>query len=205
MGLPAVVALALLRLGWIPRSFQDADPEPIESDAGVAPDQFLNYPHPRREVLKELPFIVLPVGGALLAYFLIPLPVDPYPAYSHALGGVAFGYLLGCGLIWVTRVLGTLAFGKEAIGLGDVHLLGAIGAALGSAPVVLVFFVAPFFGLLGALLVAGIGALLKGQVRIIPYGPYLAAAAILVMTTHGPQEGWLIDHLRLLFETFRIL
>lgn len=200
-----VVALALLHLGWIPRSFQDAHVEPVDSDTPTSPDHFLNYPHPRREVLKEIPFIVLPIGGAILAYFFIPLPFNGYPTYCHGFGGVVFGYLMGCGLIWVTRVLGTLAFGKEAIGLGDVHLLGSIGAVLGGAPVVLVFFVAPFFGLLGALLIAGISALLKGQVRIIPYGPYLAAATLLVMATHGPKEGWLIDHLRLLFEAFRIL
>jgi hypothetical protein len=106
---------------------------------------------------------------------------------------VAGGYLVGGGLVWATRILGTLAFGREAMGMGDVHLLAAIGAALGWHDALAVFLIAPFLGLAFAATVAilatrplawvlgGRFAGARGRLREIPYGPYLAAAAALVV------------------------
>ena len=102
----------------------------------------------------------------------------------HVLGGVLLGYLGGGAVVWVTRVLGTFAFGKEAMGLGDVHLMAAVGAVAGWRVAVLAFFIAPFIGLTWALASAGAQKLLRRQVRIIPYGPHLAIASVLVIVFH---------------------
>ncbi len=61
------------------------------------------------------------------------------------------------------------------------------GRLLGPVDAILVFFLAPFLGLVGALFVAGWSALVKREVQIIPYGPYLAAAAVVVMIFHEPM------------------
>jgi len=42
------------------------------------------------------------------------------PGRRRVLGSM-FGYFIGCTVVWATRLLGTLALGKEAMGLGDVH------------------------------------------------------------------------------------
>jgi leader peptidase (prepilin peptidase)/N-methyltransferase len=94
---------------------------------------------------------------------------------------VAGGYLVGGALVWVTRILGTLAFGKEAMGLGDVHLMAAIGAVLGWPAALATFFLAPFGGLVGAGLLLCLRRVGRRQVRVVPYGPYLALAAVLTM------------------------
>jgi leader peptidase (prepilin peptidase)/N-methyltransferase len=39
--------------------------------------------------------------------------------------GALMGYFAGCTVVWATRIVGTLGFGREAMGLGDVHLMGA--------------------------------------------------------------------------------
>jgi leader peptidase (prepilin peptidase)/N-methyltransferase len=62
------------------------------------------------------------------------------------------------------------------MGLGDVHLLAAVGAVTGWITPSLAFFIAPFFGLLWAL-----KAVLTRRQREIPYGPWLAAASLVVM------------------------
>ena len=176
------VSLTLLLTGVLPRSFSE-DPEHYESDD---PESFIAHPHPRREVLKEVLFL-LPVtlglvGGAVAGANLVWQP----SGWAAALGGAALGYFVGGGLIWGTRVLGTLAFGKEAMGLGDVHLLAAIGAVIGPGDATFAFFFAPFMGLVGAAVTAAIAAIASGRVRVIPYGPYLAAAGVVMLVVREP-------------------
>lgn len=208
------VSLLLLRLGTLPVSFADAEElaeqarkEQEKIGKQVSPDspeQWLAYPHPRREMLKELLFLLPIVAGLGLGYLIAMAAVPPaepvitetimgpvaqieqqLPMWLRVFGGVATGFLVGGGLVWVTRILGTLAFGKEAMGLGDVHLLAAVGAVVGAMDVTVVFFVAPFMGLLAALVLVGVRAITRGEVRVIPYGPYLAAATLLVMAVSG--------------------
>jgi leader peptidase (prepilin peptidase)/N-methyltransferase len=88
-------------------------------------------------------------------------------------------------IIWITRIAGTLALGKVAMGLGDVHLMAAIGAVLGPGPAVVTFFLAPFFGLLVALY-----SLITGRGREIPYGPYLSLAAAVVVLFYPPIRAY---------------
>lgn len=185
-------------------SAPEVNPElghPIEPDAPMPPTQemtatekaemFLTYSHARREVLKEALFVALPIAGFILGAMFMPDLFQPNdadkPVWLMVLGGVATGYLAGGAIVWITRILGTLGFGREAMGLGDVHLLGAIGAVLGPDAAIATFFVAPFLGLAYVVIAIGVSKAFKTrQVKIIPYGPYLAAAAVLVMIAREP-------------------
>jgi leader peptidase (prepilin peptidase)/N-methyltransferase len=187
------VSIALLRLKILQRSFDDDlevqgenDPVPV-------------HPHPRGEIGLEILFL-LPVLAAGAAGYLVwpaaspytaPMACDPMHAGFDTLAGVALGYLVGGGLVWFTRIFGTLAFGREAMGLGDVHLLAAVGAVMGAGDAVLTFFIAPFFGLAAALILAGAARIIRGEVRVIPYGPYLAGAALVVMVFREPLRAFL--------------
>lgn len=143
----------------------------------------------RREILLEflflLPPIVLGIGFAWL--------VHRFPAVAHlwshvtsqrwasALLGSILGALVGGFTVWITRVLGSLAFGREAMGMGDVDLMMGVGAVLGAGPAVVVFFVAPFLGILFA-----VYGLIARRKRELPYGPYLSLAAAVVILLYGP-------------------
>ncbi len=179
------VAMVLLHYGRIPRSFEEVEDELTEP---LAPDEFLDHPHPRREVMKEVVFIAFPTVGAVLGFVLAKYVYhgsEPGPALQ-VLGGILSGFFVGGGIIWLTRIIGTLAFGREAMGLGDVHLLASIGVVLGALDTVFVFFIAPFFGLAAALIMAGLSSLLRGKLRVIPYGPYLAGASLFMMVFREP-------------------
>ncbi|MCI0674280.1 MAG: prepilin peptidase, partial [Phycisphaerales bacterium] len=78
----------------------------------------------------------------------------------------------------------------EAMGLGDVHLLACIGAVLGWFDPILVFFLAPFSGLLWAFVSMGIASVFKRARRELPYGPHLAVATFLVIACR-PGIEWL--------------
>lgn len=162
--------------------------EKSSGDENAAEEQeddelWVECPRPRLMALKEILFLLPVVLGAGIGYIAT---VDTSKLVGlasqwHVLGGVLLGYLVGCGIIWGFRIFGTLLFNKEAMGLGDVHLLGAIGALVGWDGAILVFFIAPFFGLLGAAVLAIYGKLRQGESRMIPYGPSLAAAALIIM------------------------
>jgi len=146
---------------------------------------------PRREVLREVAFLAPAVALAVVAYLLVtgvPAVRAAWAAVTdHARAGrlaahvngflaALFGYLIGGLWIWGTRILGTLAFGKEAMGLGDVHILAAVGAVCGWIVPSIAFFVAPFCGLLWALKLV-----LTRRQRELPYGPWLALATGIVL------------------------
>jgi leader peptidase (prepilin peptidase)/N-methyltransferase len=86
----------------------------------------------------------------------------------------------------LTRILGTLVFGREAMGMGDVHLMAAVGACLGAGAATVAFFLAPFFGL-----VLAVYLLATGTKRELPYGPYLSLATAFVMLFYCPIAAWL--------------
>ncbi len=79
-------------------------------------------------------------------------------------------------LVWSVRIIASNVLRKEAMGFGDVTLLAMIGAFLGWQPCLIIFLVAPFFGL-----IFGLFRFLTRSEREIPYGPFLCLATLLVL------------------------
>jgi len=180
-----VLANVLLRMKLMPRSFDEEPTEVMEEHHEADdPESWLAHPHPRREVSKELIFLALPAAGAVIGWLAAG---EEAGLVYRAFGGAMLGYLAGGLTVWATRILGTLGFGKEAMGLGDVHLMGAVGAVCGWPVAVLAFFVAPFLGLTWTAAAAGLSRMLNREVKMIPYGPHLAAATVVVMIFREPM------------------
>ncbi|MFM9959086.1 MAG: prepilin peptidase [Phycisphaerales bacterium] len=160
------------------------------ANGGSADPVWVQYPHARREMIRELAFLAPPALLAWAAFSLVPGTafgawLEHPPLWLGALGGSILGILIGGGIVWAIRIFGSLAFGKEAMGLGDVHLMAAVGAVLGWIDPLIAFFVAPFFGLGWAILGSVGGRLfpkLGGRLgSALPYGPHLAAATVVVI------------------------
>ena len=180
-----LLSTLLLRLGVFNYSFADYE-EYIKDDAPLA-----EYPHARREMVRELLFL-LPAMIGIVVGFMIGYENGFPSLLVQSICSCLLGYLVAGGLVWAVRIFGSLAFGKEAMGLGDVHLLAAVGAVVGWFDPILIFFIAPFSGLIWA----GISAILAKmgkQRREIPYGPHLAiATVIVVLAMPVVQRGWKI-------------
>jgi leader peptidase (prepilin peptidase)/N-methyltransferase len=156
-----------------------------------------NFNH-RLEAFREIIFLAPIITCSLAAYWIIGNAVSAetqnnfpiqHPVIAGFLGSL-WGYFAGCGIVWFVRIFGTLAFGKEAMGLGDVHLMGAAGAVIGPLFVVLAFFIAPFFGLAWA----GFQMFFK-KIRQIPYGPFLSLGIFVVIILHD----WILNHIGFYF------
>ena len=113
------------------------------------------------------------------------IDLSQIPVVSGLCGSI-YGYFIGGAIVWATRILGTFAFGKEAMGLGDVHLMAAAGAVVGPDLVVVAFFLAPFSGLIWA----GFQMFFKKN-RQIPYGPFLSLGVFAVMILHNEIRDYL--------------
>jgi leader peptidase (prepilin peptidase)/N-methyltransferase len=196
-GVGMIISLTLLWTGVLKRSFADEAPLLEKDQADIPEDQRPDaWPkwrirqEMRREIVFLLPPMVLALGFALAVTQLWPvrmwwIGVSENTYVSGFLGSL-FGALIGGGVVWFFRIAGSYGFGREAMGLGDVHLMFGVGAIIGAGASVVAFFIAPVFGLGIAL----IQLLTKGR-REIPYGPYLSLATLAVMLFYTPIREYL--------------
>jgi len=194
----------LLRTRVLKRSYEQAVAENKDAailddtgrPAGPGPFDEPQFNH-RLEAFREIVFLLPIILCAAVASLILGSSgrvgtwwndLLAHPVIRGLLGSV-FGYFVGCATVWATRILGTLGLGKEAMGLGDVHLMGAAGAVVGPVMVVIAFFIAPFFGLGWALF-----HLISKKIHQLPYGPFLSLAVLTVMIFHD----WIVDRVNLM-------
>jgi leader peptidase (prepilin peptidase)/N-methyltransferase len=128
------------------------------------------------------------IGGMIIGpilSFLIPALHGTdfhWIALVRSLVGLAFGFCL----LWSVGFFGKLVFKKDAMGFGDVKLMGALGAFLGFESIVFIVFVS---SLLGSII--GVSLIAMGQKEWqsrLPFGPYIALAALIWVL--GGYEWW---------------
>ena len=146
--------------------------------AGLVLGTFVDFEHmiiPDRVTLGGI------VAGLALSLVVPSLHQQtlPWKGLLHAGIGAAVGW----GILWAVAFLGRLAFKKDAMGFGDVKLMGAIGAFMGWKAVLFTLVGSSFAGsIVGITLVLIHGRKMQSR---IPYGPYLALAAV-VWVFWGP-------------------
>lgn len=148
-----------------------------------------------RRVIREFcrpPLGVIAWGGAVAISAVWLWGTVAWMGLLTALVGLA----MSGALVWIVRIVGSAALGREAMGFGDVTLMMMVGTFLGWQACVIVFFVAPFAGLIGGLL-----QLITKRDDVIPYGPFLCLGALFVMVSWAGvwnrvafafQLGWLV-------------
>jgi leader peptidase (prepilin peptidase)/N-methyltransferase len=198
-----VISIVLLEFGIIPLSFAELDLLEVErkeleqraaaaEQAGQAPPEIPPEFTPaqvRAEMRKEMLFLLPPLILAMVSGLMFSHVTVVRHWWLHAAGHVWFNSLLGSILgalvgglvVWLMRIFGSYAFGREAMGLGDVHLMFGVGAVIGGGAATVAFFVAPFFGIILAIYM-----LITRQRRQLQYGPYLALATAFVILFYCP-------------------
>lgn len=90
------------------------------------------------------------------------------------------GFLAGGLLFYLTAILGEAIFKKEGMGGGDVKLAAMLGAFLGWQNILVIFFLSAVLGSIGGIIAIFLSSEIK-KTRIIPFGPFIALAAIITV------------------------
>lgn len=100
------------------------------------------------------------------------------------------GMFAGAGIFLLITLIGGLVAGREAMGMGDVKLMGAIGLFFGLRDIVAISILSFLIGAVISLLLLIFKV--KRSDEYIPFGPFIVVSAILAMII--PEEalfGWL--------------
>ncbi len=89
------------------------------------------------------------------------------------------GMLVGAGIFLFITLVGGMLYGKEAMGFGDVKLMGAIGLYFGLSNIIIITLVSFLIGaILSVILLA---TKMKSTNEYIPFGPFIVIATFISM------------------------
>lgn len=106
-------------------------------------------------------------------------------AFLYGLSDVAItinmllGMLAGGGIFLLITLLGGLFYGKEAMGFGDVKLMGALGLYFGLSNIIIITLVSFLIGAILSIIL--LVTKIKKSDEYIPFGPFIVIATFLSM------------------------
>ena len=160
----------------------------------------------RRMVLHEFAHLLPALIGGLLGWWImhsgenlsgtvsqavharvISGDSGPFRHWSPLMGlaTAASGYMIAGAVGWAVRIFFTLVFGKEAFGVGDIHLMAAAGCIAGWPIVVIGFFLTCGLALMG-----WVASLPFKRSRALPLGPWLSLAFLTVTLFYDSILRW---------------
>ena len=106
-------------------------------------------------------------------------------AFLYGLSNVAItinmllGMLAGGGIFLLITLIGGLFYGKEAMGFGDVKLMGALGLYFGLSNIIIITLVSFLIGAILSIIL--LVTKIKKSDEYIPFGPFIVIATFLSM------------------------
>ena len=143
---------------------------------------------------KLLPDFVT-VGGMILGLLAGGIDSCRLQSISPAAWSVA-GLVFGFGLLWLIRFFGSKAFKREAMGLGDVFLMGAVGALFGPVAVLVTLILSSVFGSIVGVSMIALSKTKFGRFVEIPYGPYICLGCLTWMFCGPELVNWYLALMR---------
>ena len=137
---------------------------------------------------KLLPDFVT-VGGMVLGVAVGGVDSCRLQSFAPIVVSIA-GLVFGFGLLWLIRWLGSKAFKREAMGMGDVFLMGAVGALFGPVAVLVTLILSSVFGSVVGLSMVALSKTKFGKFVEIPYGPYICMGCLAWMFWGNELVDW---------------
>ncbi len=89
------------------------------------------------------------------------------------------GMLAGAGIFLIITLLGGAFYGKEAMGFGDVKLMGALGLFFGLSNIIIVTLVSFLIGAVLSIIL--LATKIRKTDEYIPFGPFIVLASFISM------------------------
>lgn len=142
--------------------------------------------------------LIIPLEITLTAFVLGMILVFWQPAMYYGapdrfvlIVELLFAALAGGLLLWIVRIIGGFVFKREALGLGDVHLMFMLVPFLNWPRILLTIFLASIIGCFGGLLTR---LPQKGEKKAeVPFGPYLSISAVIAYFWGQYIIGWYLS------------
>lgn len=152
--------------------------------------------------------VVTNLAVTIVNYILLPLVANDTDQYAVVIGVEGLirslsypilwslsGLVFGFGLLWLIRFAGSKAFKREAMGMGDVFLMGAVGALFGPVAVLFTLIMSSLVGSIVGVSMIAMSKTRFGRFVEIPYGPYICMGCLAWMF-YGPEiVGWYVKML----------
>lgn len=106
-------------------------------------------------------------------------------AFLYGLSNIAIsmnmliGMFVGAGIFLAITLLGGLFFGKEAMGFGDVKLMGALGLLFGMSNIIVITLISFLIGAVISIIL--LITRIKKSDEYIPFGPFIVTATFISM------------------------
>ena len=164
----------------------------IDAENMILPD-VINYPLLVFALSVRLLFPIF-IGAEYFADIKIfPLTyLQGYPVWLISLFGAILGGLVGGGSLWAVGELWKRLRGVDAMGLGDVKMMFAVGALLGWRLTLLSIFLGAFSGaVIGIFLISRRKD--KDMQTEIPFGIFLGIGSIIALLFGEPLVKWYLQ------------
>ncbi len=89
------------------------------------------------------------------------------------------GMLAGAGIFLIITLLGGVFYGKEAMGFGDVKLMGALGLFFGLSNIIIITLVSFLIGAILSIIL--LATKIRKTDEYIPFGPFIVLASFISM------------------------
>jgi len=128
-------------------------------------------------IISDIEYMII-LDEVLIVSTLIIIIIN---IFGLGLEQTAYNIYAGIGaflIMYLIKILGDKAFKKESLGGGDIKLMFLFGLVLGFPMSICTIFLATFIAFPVAIII-----LLSSKENIIPFGPFLSMAAILILVS----------------------
>lgn len=128
-------------------------------------------------IVSDFSYMIIPDEVLIFFGVLIFIEILISSGLNSCLFSIIDG-VISFAVMFLLKLLGDFMFKRESMGGGDIKLLSLFGVVLGWENAITCIFLGALIGLPISLIM-----LIKNKDNVVPFGPFLSAAAIIILLT----------------------